>query len=216
MEQLFLKVLNLSLYAGLLILAVLLIRVLFRRAPKWISCLFWALVAIRLLCPVTLESPFSVMPAAEKLPTANFLMTEETTDLTIGQTIDQSMDLSAGMMADTSAEKSAGFVSEAMTADRNPVSLDSDLEESTKADAAIPAFAKGDESTGVSAAANAVADPAGKAHTADPVRILAIIWLAGFCAMLLKAMFSYLRLKRSVAASIKTGRGVRICSTTAG
>ena len=54
--------LKLSLPACVLIAAVLLARLLLRKAPKWISCVLWALVALRLVCPFTIESPFSVMP----------------------------------------------------------------------------------------------------------------------------------------------------------
>lgn len=54
--------LKLSLPAGILIAAVLLARQLLRKAPKWISCALWALVALRLICPFTIESPLSVMP----------------------------------------------------------------------------------------------------------------------------------------------------------
>ena len=54
--------LKLSLPACILIAAVLLARLLLRKAPKWISCALWTLVALRLVCPFTIESPFSVMP----------------------------------------------------------------------------------------------------------------------------------------------------------
>ncbi len=62
MENIFLHLLSMSLSAGLLVVAVLLLRLAFHRAPRWIHCLLWTLVAVRLLCPVTLESSFSLMP----------------------------------------------------------------------------------------------------------------------------------------------------------
>lgn len=67
MENVFLKLLNMSITAGWLILAVIVLRFLLRKAPKWISCLLWALVAIRLLCPVSFESIFSVVPSSETI-----------------------------------------------------------------------------------------------------------------------------------------------------
>lgn len=67
MGNLFLKLLNMSITAGWLILAVILLRLLFRKAPKWISCLLWALVALRLICPVSLESIFSLIPSGETI-----------------------------------------------------------------------------------------------------------------------------------------------------
>ena len=69
MTQIFLKMINMSLTAVFLILAVILLRLIFKKAPKWISCLLWAIVAIRLLVPFTLESPISVLPTAEPVKT---------------------------------------------------------------------------------------------------------------------------------------------------
>ena len=51
MSGVFLKILNISIMAGWLILAVILIRLLFKKAPKWLTCLLWGLVALRLLLP---------------------------------------------------------------------------------------------------------------------------------------------------------------------
>lgn len=68
MELLFLKLVNLSMVAGWLVLAVLLIRLVFRKAPKWIRCFLWGLVALRLICPISIESVFSLIPSAEPLP----------------------------------------------------------------------------------------------------------------------------------------------------
>lgn len=68
MEPVFLKVVNMSLTASWLILAVAVVRVLFLRMPKWVMCLLWGMVAVRLLCPVALEWEHSVLPSAEPLP----------------------------------------------------------------------------------------------------------------------------------------------------
>lgn len=65
MSDIFLKVLNLSITASWLILAVILVRLLLKKAPKWISCVLWALVAIRLVCPFSLESGLSLIPKTE-------------------------------------------------------------------------------------------------------------------------------------------------------
>lgn len=70
MDVIFLKLLNMSITAGWLILAVLCIRLIFRKIPKWISCLLWGIVAIRLLCPFSIESQFSVMPSTETIKTS--------------------------------------------------------------------------------------------------------------------------------------------------
>lgn len=68
MSAVFLKVLNMSITASWLILAVVLIRLLLKKAPKWISCLLWGLVAIRLICPFSFESALSLIPSSETIP----------------------------------------------------------------------------------------------------------------------------------------------------
>ena len=68
MSALFLKIMNLSINASWLILAVIVARLLLKKAPRWISCLLWGLVALRLLCPVSLESALSLMPSGKVIP----------------------------------------------------------------------------------------------------------------------------------------------------
>ncbi len=67
MGDIFLKLLNMSITASWLILAVLWIRLLFRKIPKWITCLLWGVVAIRLIFPFSIESAFSLQPSAEPI-----------------------------------------------------------------------------------------------------------------------------------------------------
>ncbi len=68
MGTVFLKILNMGLTASWLILAVVVFRFFLRKAPKWISCLLWALVAFKLVCPFTVESALSLIPDNEPLP----------------------------------------------------------------------------------------------------------------------------------------------------
>ena len=67
MTALFLKLLNMSISAGWLILAVMVLRLVLKRAPKWINCVLWALVAVRLLCPLSIESALSLLPSSETI-----------------------------------------------------------------------------------------------------------------------------------------------------
>lgn len=70
MEGCFLKLLNMSITASWLILAVLGIRFFFRKTPKWIICLLWGAVAVRLIFPFSIESKFSLQPSAEPIKTS--------------------------------------------------------------------------------------------------------------------------------------------------
>lgn len=65
MTDIFLGFLNRSLAAGVLILAVVLVRLVFKKAPRWLLCALWALAAVRLVCPVSVESVLSLIPSAE-------------------------------------------------------------------------------------------------------------------------------------------------------
>lgn len=65
MTDIFLGFLNRSLAAGILILAVVLVRLVFKKAPRWLLCALWALAAVRLVCPVSVESVLSLIPSAE-------------------------------------------------------------------------------------------------------------------------------------------------------
>ena len=56
MGEIFLKLLNMSITASWLIVAVLGIRLLFRKIPKWVTCLLWGVVAIRLIFPFSIKS----------------------------------------------------------------------------------------------------------------------------------------------------------------
>lgn len=68
MEAVFLKLVNMSISAGWLILAVMVLRLLLRKAPKNIRVVLWGLVGFRLVCPVSIESMFSLLPSSEPLP----------------------------------------------------------------------------------------------------------------------------------------------------
>ena len=73
MEGIFIKLLNLSIQASILIAVVLLLRFILNKSPKWIKCLLWALVAIRLVCPFSIESIFSLAPDAEVVSMDNYV-----------------------------------------------------------------------------------------------------------------------------------------------
>ena len=67
MAAVFLKLLNLSISASWLVLAVLALRLVLRRAPKWVNVLLWGMVALRLMLPFSIESALSLIPSAETL-----------------------------------------------------------------------------------------------------------------------------------------------------
>ena len=71
MQAVFLKLLNMSITASWLVLAVIVLRLVFKKAPKSFRVILWALVGIRLICPFSVESVFSLIPSAETVPVEN-------------------------------------------------------------------------------------------------------------------------------------------------
>ena len=77
MDDVFLKLLNLSISASWLILAVLVLRVVLKKAPKWVMPLLWGVVALRLVCLFSIESALSLIPSAETIPSEIVTETRE-------------------------------------------------------------------------------------------------------------------------------------------
>lgn len=77
MNDIFLKLVNLSISASWLILAVLVLRVVLKKAPKWVMPLLWGVVALRLVCLFSIESALSLIPSAETIPSEIVTETRE-------------------------------------------------------------------------------------------------------------------------------------------
>lgn len=155
MSEIFLKVLNLSISASWLILAVVIGRPFLKKAPKWANGILWVLVALRLVCPFSLKSDFSLIPSAETIPYDIAMQRIPSIDTGIS----------------------------AVNAVINPV-----------------------------IAGSFTPDPM---SSANPLRILiplaSIIWIIGILILLLNALVSFLRLKKSVGASIEIKKDIKSC-----
>ena len=68
MNVLFLKIINMSISASWLVMAVLILRLVLKKAPKWVNVLLWGIVAVRLICPFSFESALSLIPSADTFP----------------------------------------------------------------------------------------------------------------------------------------------------
>lgn len=67
MTEFFLNIVNMSISAGWIVLAVLILRLLLKKAPKWITVLLWGIVAFRLICPFSIESALSLIPSTQTI-----------------------------------------------------------------------------------------------------------------------------------------------------
>ena len=65
MSKIFIGILNMSISASYAVLVILLLRLLLKKAPKWISAALWSIAAFRLVCPFSVESVVSLIPSAE-------------------------------------------------------------------------------------------------------------------------------------------------------
>ena len=155
MSDVFLKLVNLSIAASWLILAVILVRFLLKKAPKWISCVLWALVAFRLVCPFSLESALSLIPSSETINTSHY---------TARPYIQSGIDI-----IDNTANSYLGsHYFEGVTV----APSDSPL---------------------------------------NPINVISTIWIIGIAVMLLYALISYIRLKKSVGVSIPVKDNIFAC-----
>ena len=64
----FLKLANMSISASWLVLAILVLRLVLKKAPKWVNVILWGIVAVRLICPFTIESALSLIPSTQTIP----------------------------------------------------------------------------------------------------------------------------------------------------
>lgn len=68
MQEIFIKIINMSISAGWIVIAVMLLRLALKKAPKRAVIFLWAIVAVRLVCPFSPESVLSLIPSAETVP----------------------------------------------------------------------------------------------------------------------------------------------------
>ncbi len=155
MGEVFLKVLNMSIAASWLILAVALLRFALKKAPKWIAVLLWGIVALRLVVPFSFESALSLIPSAETFNAHNIQY--------------ETPAISSGIPAINNAV--------------NPV-------------------------LGETFAPN-------PANSVNPLYgwtfVVSVIWLIGIAAMLLYAVISYVRVRRSAAERVPYEGNIFLC-----
>ena len=183
MRAVFLQILNMSVKASWLILAVLAVRMLLRRAPKWAVCLLWGLVFVRLLCPLSVESTLSWLPSQAAV--GEIPVQEAVPDSNNGKACQP-----------PSGREGAGYNEAAF--------------------ARIEANAASKEENADSKEANAASKEALDTRVTvelphEVLSVLACLWLAGFVGMAAYAFGRYVKLKRTVAASVVLFENVRAC-----
>ena len=189
MSGIFLKILNMSIAAGWMILAVVLMRGILRKAPKWTICLLWAIVAVRLILPFSFESRFSLVPSAETIP-QNITEQQEPAINTGISIINEAIN---PIIADN-------FAPTKPTDTQSKDSVKQDVPEmpanQIHTESPAPAVPEGPKKADVPTIINPLQ---------RVLKTASVIWLAGVIAMLIYALISYLRIRKTVAMSVPAG-----------
>jgi beta-lactamase regulating signal transducer with metallopeptidase domain len=224
MGNVFFKLLNMSIAAGWLVLAVAALRLVFKKAPRWVFCVLWAMVALRLALPFSVQSPFSVVPSVNTVS----VVTEPVSSDPVSVPDEYSAPQTA-IPAEVSSPQ--GYVSPSEhSAPEEPVSRPAYTE--TVTPPAIPGIvdpAQTDNAhqqiqrivikTGIPAIDNTISAAeterayTGEEQTGDIGAVLFWIWASGAALMASYAAFSYLRLRLRLRCSIKGADGAYVCDT---
>ncbi len=229
MSRLFLDILNLSIAASWLIAAVLIIRaVIMRKTPKWVSCLLWAVVGLRLLIPFSFESPISLVPSVQTFNTdavyAEVSGSEKTPEQdTVSNVItDENVqigDVSANEtpMPDTSVpetqkpETSYGDIQTDNVGSVKPITPKPQTQKPAPEYIHSGINAIDDK---VNTAINEnIAESSGKTENTNPIRafadIASVVWVIGIALMIIYAVANYILLRRRVTPFVPCEDGVR-------
>lgn len=206
MTALFLHCFNLSVTAGWMVLVVLLLRFCLKKAPRWITCVLWGLVALRLVVPFTIESSVSIIPTAEivvstddshstAVVNSGMSAIDQTVNNWLQEPIHQTVEWQKSPIQSTVAEPDTptGDVSDEVQA---PV-------DTTKPEAEQKPMDTATES-GTESETNASSG----SRMEHILRFAAPLWLVGIGLMLLYEAFSFLRVRTRVWDAVRLDNNV--------
>lgn len=188
MNEIFVKLINMSISASIIIALIILLRVVLKRMPKKYICILWALVAIRLLCPVAFETSFSAFNIVDNRLDANNLNIANLSNDGQVDSINKGIN---SQMKNIPAENSAIENSNHIVSEDNGNDLKTNNSVTNKT-----------ESTRSNVFSN---------NAFNVLGILEIVWLLGIGVLSLYALVSYINLKRKVSASINIRDNIYIC-----
>ncbi len=200
MTELFLRILNVSVAASFLIAAVALLRFVMRKnAPKWVFCLLWGVVALRLVLPFSIQSPFGLVPEKAANVSAAF----------------------AGAETDPApAAEQTPLPPENANTPEHTAQTPEYVPSTPQTPEYVPQTPPNPQTPALPDPAPAQTPPAGPAQPAEAVQpaeaahgaeyYLSIVWAAGIAAMLVYAMINYVLLRRRLTDSVKYQEGVRL------
>ena len=206
MTAVFLRILNLGIAAGWLILAVVAARLLLRRAPKRLVCALWILVAVRLLCPVRLESSLSLLPAADPVT-----VTQESAPAKNAPGSDAAFSDGLPGVCPVSPENEPATVVVGTPQGTDPAQSQQTQPVAQPIDNSAQIIAGAKEPANSDSPAKSKSSLLQATLSPRASRIAAAVWMAGAVLILGFAVVSYLRIRRTVAASIAVGDRLYAC-----
>ena len=214
MDGLFINILNMSITAGWLILAVVLLRVLLKKAPKWINVMLWAFVGIRLVCPFAFESEASWIKNAEPV-------SENISENASKETL---VDILGEQYEDIIVSDSAiGNNHQGNHLNQNNNVLNEgnilDIEDSNQLDS----LWKNDNNIYLTSNGELIFTDGNSAYYIGYMNLPNIIinfleyapevWICGICLMSVYCLVSFIRIKRRVAVSMRIRDNIYICDS---
>ena len=219
MEALFLEVVNRSLATGVLILIVIVLRACFIKMPKWVRLVLWGFVAVRLVCPVMLESKFSLMPDTDNV--IEFLgeaseqrAPEFTEQMQISDS--GSVESEGSKITDTPWQENKEAMGAKDTLNRNPMedpATEPSKEERPEDDRQVSDFDIQPEKPQVSETTVQEQPLQNKTGQLSVLSVAVILWLVGMVCLCLYSTVKYLRLKQQVRVSINERENIYLCDT---
>lgn len=229
MNMIFLKILDMSITASWLIITVILLRFLIRKAPKRLPLLLWAFVAIRLLCPFSFESDFSFVPSAEKILQKSqewfrksykedMIVKSSVIDASNNNKVDLSSDVNTNdnKYDNLNDNKNGNKNNNKNNYDNNVSSTSTNSKSGDNNTNSI----NNSTNEGVSNRIQTVPyidqanlDKNVNTSTDSPLKLKVIttVWLTGLLGILLYSFMSYLRLRRKVSISIRCKENIWLC-----
>ena len=212
MTDVFLKLLNMSIAASWVVLAVVVFRALFRKAPRWISLVMWGTVALRLVIPFSVESPLSMIPTTESVGTAGAYPSQ-----IVFRTGIEVLNSAAGFASEES-NSSGTFASGAYTplsdgedalADSPDVPVsDRKSEPSSVSSVGTSDTPDGEKAQSASPSYDGVS-PNAKASHFTPLGAASAVWLGGVCTMIAYAAVSCAMLRRRTRTAVLLRDNIR-------
>ena len=178
MGELFLKLFNMSIVASVVVLAVLTLRFTFKKVPRALVVVLWGFVGIRLICPFSFESAFSLIPNMEPIT---------------GETMEQVQKEVPENRSEQSAAKEKTISSDALVTD-SVFDLAAIHTSETKESRPVETVS----TVTVSDEQSVTTNPAEFGKTYSLLDIAAVVWLAGVAGMMIYSLVSYLRIRKMV------------------